>query len=126
MVILIIFQNGNLKDCLNKLSNLLIHLNNSLVPTYIANKTRVKFDGGCLKQEKITLTHGKTVNIYIVYELIFSTRGYDDYTTLENCLFGAVKLTKNVDIDKCKYSGYGVGFDRREICHFVLVDLVAM
>ena len=27
---------------------------------------------------------------------------------------GAVKLTKNVDIDKYRYSGYGIGFDRRE------------
>ena len=35
------------------------------------------------------------------------------YPTLENCLFGAVKLTKNPDIDKCKYSGYGIGLDRR-------------
>ena len=34
---------------------------------YIGNKTRVKFDGGCLKQDKITFTHGKTVNTYIVY-----------------------------------------------------------
>ena len=28
-------------------------------------------------------------------------------------MFGAVKLTKNADIDKCKYSGCGIGFDRR-------------
>ena len=34
------------------------------------------------------------------------------YPTLENCLFGAVKLTKNADIDKYGYSGYGIGFDR--------------
>ena len=27
-------------------------------------------------------------------------------------MFGAVSLTKNVDIDKYKYSGYGIGFDR--------------
>ena len=26
-------------------------------------------------------------------------------------MFGAVKLTKNKDIDKYKYSGYGIGFD---------------
>ena len=32
--------------------------------------------------------------------------------TLENILFGAVKLTKNADIDKYGYSGYGIGFDR--------------
>ena len=35
------------------------------------------------------------------------------FPTLENCLFGAVTLTKNVDIDKCKYSGYGIGFGRQ-------------
>ena len=31
---------------------------------------------------------------------------------MENCLFGAVSLTKNADIDQYKYSGYGIGFDR--------------
>ena len=28
-------------------------------------------------------------------------------------MFGTVKLAKNPDIDKYKYSGYGIGFDRR-------------
>ena len=28
-------------------------------------------------------------------------------------MFGSVKLTKNPDIDKYKYSGYGIGFDRK-------------
>ena len=32
---------------------------------------------------------------------------------LKICLFGAVTLTKNADIDKYGYSGYGIGFDRR-------------
>ena len=32
--------------------------------------------------------------------------------TIKNCLFGAVTLTKNADIDKYRYSGYGIGFDR--------------
>ena len=41
----------------------------TLALNYISNKTRVNFDGGCLKQDKITLTHKKTVNIYIVYEI---------------------------------------------------------
>ena len=27
-------------------------------------------------------------------------------------MLGLVKLVKNVDIDKYKYSGYGIGFDR--------------
>ena len=30
--------------------------------------------------------------------------------TLGNSLFGAVKSVKNADIDKYKYSGYGIGF----------------
>ena len=52
------------------------------------------------------------VNIYIVYELGASSSHIDD-PTLKNCLFGAVTLTKNADIDKYGYSGYGIGFDRR-------------
>ena len=32
---------------------------------------------------------------------------------MKTCLFGAVTLTKIVDIDKYGYSGYGIGFDRR-------------
>ena len=34
-------------------------------------------------------------------------------TTLKICLFGAVTLTKNADIDKYRYSGYRIGFDGR-------------
>ena len=30
---------------------------------------------------------------------------------LGNCLFGSVKLTKNVEPGKYKYSGYDIGFD---------------
>ena len=30
-----------------------------------------------------------------------------------NSLFGTVKLVKNADIDKWKYSGYGTGFDMK-------------
>ena len=37
---------------------------------YYDTKTRVKFNGSCLKQDEITYTHGKVVNIYIVYEII--------------------------------------------------------
>ena len=54
----------------------------------------------------------KIVNIYIVYELGASSSNIND-PTLKNCLFGAVTLTKNIDIDKYGYSGYGIGFDRR-------------
>ena len=78
---------------------------------YYGTKTRVEFNGSCLKQDKVTFNHGKVVNIYIVYEISKSIN-ISDCPTLENCLYGAVTLTKNADIDKYKYSGYGVGFDR--------------
>ena len=75
-------------------------------------KARVKFNGDCLKQQKITCSHGKIVNIYIVYEIERSVE-ISSYPTLENCLFGAVELTKHVDVDLYKYSGYGIGFNRK-------------
>ena len=33
--------------------------------------------------------------------------------TLKSCLFGAVTLSKNADINTYGYSGYGIGFDRK-------------
>ena len=51
----------------------------------------------------------KKVNICIVYE-ISKSYSISDNPTLENWLFGAVSLTKSPDIDKYKYSGYGIGF----------------
>ena len=89
--------------------------NNSLAPTlnyYYPSKIRVKFTGSCLKQDKVIFNHGKVVNIYIVYELGASTSSYNN-PTIKKCLFGAVTLTKNADIDKYRYSAYGIGFDRR-------------
>ena len=87
---------------------------NSLTPelSYYDYNIRVKFTGSCLKQSKITYTHKKVANIYIVYELGASSSHIDD-PTLKNCLFGTVTLIKNVDIDKYRYSGYGIGFDRK-------------
>ena len=92
---------------------------NSLVPALncYGNKIRVKFTRSCLKQSnKISYTHEKIVNIYIVYELESSSN--DNDPTLKNCLFGAVTLTKNSDIEKYGYSGYGIGFDRRSSFSF--------
>ena len=92
---------------------------NSLTPilNYYGTKTRVKFTGSCLKQPKISYTHGKVVNIYIVYELGASS-SHDNDPTLKNCLFRAVTLAKNAHIDKYGYSGYGIGFDRKSSFSF--------
>ena len=87
--------------------------NHSITPNldYYGTKTRVEFNGSCLKQDIATFNHKKVVNIYIVYEISKSIN-ISDYPTLENCLFGAISLTKNADIDRYKYSGYGIPFDR--------------
>ena len=69
------------------------------------------------KQPKFTHTHKTIVNIYIAYELGASTSNDND-PTLKNCLFGAVTLTKNADIDKYEYSGYGIRFDTRSCFSF--------
>ena len=73
---------------------------NSLTPALSCYgiKTKVKFTGSCLKQPKVSYTHGKLVNIYIVYELGAST-SHDNDATLKNCYFWEVTLTKNADID---------------------------
>ena len=92
---------------------------NSLNPelNYYGTKTRVKFSKSCLKQSGHILAHKHIVNIYIVYELGASSSYVSD-PALKNCLLGAVILTKNADIEKYKYSGYGTGFDRRSSYSF--------
>ena len=69
---------------------------NILAPSLnlIGARIRVKFGGSCLKQDKITFTHGKTVNTYIVYKINLWDCGYDNYPRLENSVFAAVKLVK--------------------------------
>ena len=87
--------------------------NNSLAPSlnYIYNKIRVKLDGSCLKQEKVTFTHKQVVNIYTAYEINLWSFIADQDFTLENSLFSVAKLTTNADSDKYKYCGYVIRFD---------------
>ena len=80
--------------------------------SYYGTKMGVKFIGICLKQPAVLYTHGTIVNIYIVYEL-GAVGSNDNDPTLKNCLFGAVTLTKNTNIDKYGCSSYGFGSDRK-------------
>ena len=89
--------------------------NYSITPelSFYRTKTRVEFNGSCLKQDKVTYNHGATVHIYIVHE-ISKNYNISTYPKLENCFFGeTISLTKNADIDQYKYSGYGIGFDSK-------------
>ena len=93
---------------------------NILNPTlscYDAKKNSSKIYWRLFKQPKVLCTHEKVVHIYIVYELGAASSNDSD-PTLKNCLFGAVALTKNTDVDKYGSSGYGIGFDRRSTFSF--------
>ena len=81
--------------------------NYSITPelSFYVTKTRVEFNGSCLKKDEVSYNYGTIVNIYIVYE-ISKNYNISSYPTLEN------SLTKNPDIDQYKYSGYDIGFDR--------------
>ena len=87
---------------------------NNLIPLidHYGIKVRLKFNGSCLKQSnKLKYDYGHKISVYIVYELGVCSSNDSD-PTLKNCLFGAVTLTKNTDIEKYGYSGYGIGFER--------------
>ena len=101
------------KGLSDKRVNSITPSNYSITPSldYLSAKIRVKINGKCLREDKITYTHGEIVNIYIVYE-ISKNFNRSSYPTSENCLFGAVSLAKNNVIGKYKYFRYGIGFDR--------------
>ena len=82
---------------------------------HYGTRIRLKFNRSCLKQpNKLTYDYGNKVNVYIVYELGASSSNDSDLT-LKNCLFSAVTLRKNVDIEKYGYPGY---FNRRSSFSF--------
>ena len=91
--------------------------NHSITPNldYYGTKTRVEFNGSCLKQDIVTFNHKKVVNIYIVYEISKSIN-ISDYLTLENCLFGAVSLS-GMDILDMELGLIGM-----EVSHFLVLD----
>ena len=87
------------------------YLLNPHMDIYDTSEIRIKFNGSFLNRFPPTIFHGDRLNIYIFYE-ITSDYSSINYPALENCLFGSAKLTKNADIDKHEYSGYGIGLDR--------------
>ena len=88
------------------------YLLNPCLDQYDTSKIRLNFNGSFSNRFPPSIIHGKTVNIYIVYE-ITSNVNDSNYRTIENCLFGSIKLTKNTDINRYGYSGYDIGFDRK-------------
>ena len=73
----------------------------------------VKYDGAYFKQTKlIKPNNDNAINIYCLYSLERITNLRNTYYTVQNALFGGVKITKNsTDTSKHKYEGYGICFD---------------
>ena len=84
------------------------------LPSLIDNgRMSVRLEGAYFKQMRLLRPNNDNiVNIYIVYLIdpISNSRNTD--YTVQNVLFGGVKITKNAtDTSKHKYEGYGICFD---------------
>ena len=86
--------------------------NSNFAPTFVDHHILPdkNFYGHCLIKNNISIPK-KVINPYISYTLGPQLRNLNTDFTLGNCLFESVKLTKNADLDKYKYTGYGIGFD---------------
>ena len=97
----------------------------SLPPLIDNGRLSVRLKGAYFKQMRLLRPNNDNiVNIYIVY-LIDPRRNYrnTDYT-VQNALFGGVKITKNAtDTSKHKYEGYGISFDLIKVVHLVKEEL---
>ena len=89
-----------------------VSIGTTVLPSLVDNlQISVKLDGGYFKQTKlIRPNNNNVINIYIVYKIEPKCR-VSDYT-IQNSLFGGVKITKNAtDTSKHKYEGCGICFD---------------
>ena len=81
------------------------------LPSLISNiRPRVYLEGNYFKQNGIKTSNINIINIYCVYKLKEVTSSRNNEFTIQNALFGVVKITKNTDISKNKYEGYGICF----------------
>ena len=82
-------------------------------------KMYVYLKGSHFQQNNVLTTNNdhvindNVINIYIVYKLDPIT-SKDTTFTIQNALFGAMQITKNVDTSKYNYKGYGICFDESE------------
>ena len=85
----------------------------NLPPLIDNGRMSVRLEGAYFKQMRLLRPNNDNiVNIYIVYLIdpISNSRSTD--YTVQNALFGRVKITKNAtDTSKHKYEGYGICFD---------------
>ena len=78
-------------------------------------KMHVHLSGNHFQQNKVIIpNNNNAINIYCVYKLDPIVTSRDTSFTIQNALFGAMKITKNAtDNSKNNYKGYGICFDER-------------
>ena len=98
-------SNKNVLDSVQNTKNVSPDIKN------IKGQLYVSFNGNYFEQDPITIPNN-VINIYVVYKLdsISSTRKTN--YTIQNALFGAMKITKNTYFSKNNYTEYGLCFDK--------------
>ena len=93
----------------------------NFAPTFVDHHLLpdINFNGHCLIRKNILIPKNE-INLNISYKINPQLRKSNTDFTLNNCLFGSVKLPKNADLYKCKYSGYIIEFDFRS--EFLFTD----
>ena len=72
----------------------------------------VYLSGNHFQQNKVIIPNNNNViNIYCVYQIEPIENSRLSNFTVQNALFGAMQITKNIDTSKYKYKGYGICFD---------------
>ena len=115
------------KDLSNeKISSTTCNNNNKFATSLLYHNARlkVKFNGDFLKQDKVTYSYGPIVNIYIANKLTPDTK--DSNVTLENCLFGAVKLKKMLVWINTNILDMALDLIQEEVLHIQVEDIVEM
>ena len=95
--------------------------NRNFAPTFVNHHLLpdINFNAHCLINNNISVFK-KVINSNISYILNPWLRNLSTDFKLDNCLLGPVKLTKNADLYKYKYSGYGIRIDSRS--EFLFTD----
>ena len=88
-------------------------------------RMHIHLSGNHFQQNKVIIPNNNNViNIYCVYKLDPIASSRDTSFTIQNALFGAMRITKNAtDSDKNNYKGYGRCFDERsQFSHTITED----
>ena len=81
------------------------------------DRMHVNLSGNHFQQNVVSIpNNNNAINIYCVYDLDPIDSSRDTSSTIQNALFGAMKITKNAtDSYKNNYKGYGICFDERSL-----------